>query len=81
VFKKTLLLLLATVLLAFTSLVDAQQTKKVTRIGYSSGNSVSVDSPRVEAFRQGLRALGHVEGQNITIEYRSNKAKVKCKRQ
>jgi ABC-type uncharacterized transport system substrate-binding protein len=46
---------------------NAQQPKKVPRIGFVSPTS---DDSRVEAFRQGLRELGYVEGQNITIEYR-----------
>ena len=53
---------------AFTA--DAQQPKKVPRIGYLSGVSPSAISDRTEAFRQGLRELGYVEGKNIVIEYR-----------
>jgi putative ABC transport system substrate-binding protein len=48
-------------------LAEAQQPKKVSRIGFLSPTS---DDSRVEAFRQGLRELGYEEGQNITIEYR-----------
>ena len=48
----------------------AQQAKKVPRIGFLSGVSPSVISARVEAFRQGLRELGYVEGKNIVIEWR-----------
>ena len=47
----------------------AQPAGKVYRIGYLSSGSVS-DSRWVETFREGLRELGWVEGQNITIEYR-----------
>ncbi len=53
---------------AFT--VDAQQPKKVPRIGFLSTVSPSTISDRVEAFRQGLRELGYVEGKNIMIEWR-----------
>jgi putative tryptophan/tyrosine transport system substrate-binding protein len=53
---------------AFTA--DAQQPTKVPRIGFLSGTSRSTISARVEAFRQGLRELGYVEGKNIVIEYR-----------
>jgi len=49
---------------------EAQQTGKVYRIGYLSAGS-STSNPRVlESFRQGLRELGWIEGQNIVIEYR-----------
>ena len=63
-------LTLCAILFTLCSSAEAQQPKKIPRIGYFSGNSASADSPRVEAFGQGLRALGHVEGQNIAIEYR-----------
>ena len=49
---------------------EAQQAKKVPRIGFLIAGSSSSYSGRVEAFRQGLRELGYVEGQNIIIEYR-----------
>src|SRR5262249_54531651 len=52
---------------------EAQQPKKVLRIGYLG--SVSVDLARIEAFRQGLRDLGYVEGRNILIEVRSGEGK------
>jgi putative tryptophan/tyrosine transport system substrate-binding protein len=48
----------------------AQQPAKVPRVGYMAAVSTSADAPRLEAFRQGLRELGYVEGQNILIEYR-----------
>ena len=47
----------------------AQETGKVARIGFISTTSPS-SSPTGEAFRQGLRGLGYVEGQNIAIEWR-----------
>jgi putative ABC transport system substrate-binding protein len=48
---------------------EAQQAAKVTRIGYLSANLAA--SPHIlEAFRQGLRDLGYVEGRNVVIEYR-----------
>ena len=52
------------------AVAQAQQPKKVPRIGYLSTNSPAAMSTRTEAFRQGLRDLGYVEGKNIVIEYR-----------
>ena len=50
--------------------VQAQQPKKVPRVGYLAAVSAAADAPRLEAFRQGLRDLGYIEGQNIFIDYR-----------
>jgi putative ABC transport system substrate-binding protein len=50
--------------------VEAQQKAKLARIGYLSPLSASADSIQREAFRQGLRDLGYVEGQNAVIEAR-----------
>jgi putative ABC transport system substrate-binding protein len=50
------------------ALAEAQQPKKVPRIGYLTGGGLSAD--RTEPFRQGLRELGYVEGKNIVIEWR-----------
>ena len=61
---------LALGLLASPLVADAQQAGKVARIGVLAQGS-STDAPHIgEAFRQGLRDLGYVEGQNIVIEYR-----------
>ena len=56
-------------LLATPLAAGAQQTRE-HRIGFISSASASALAARDEAFRQGLRALGYVVGQNITIEYR-----------
>jgi putative ABC transport system substrate-binding protein len=53
----------------------AQQPTKVPRIGYLSAASLSVIAARAEAFREGLRELGYVEGKNIVIEWRSGEGK------
>jgi putative ABC transport system substrate-binding protein len=60
------------VLLISFSLADAQvqQPKKTARIGYLAAVSAAADAPRLEAFRQGLRDFGYIEGQNIITEYR-----------
>ena len=52
------------------AVVTAQQSTKVPRLAFLGTTSPSDISARVEAFRQGLREIGYVEGQNITIEYR-----------
>jgi putative ABC transport system substrate-binding protein len=57
-------------LLAAPFAAEAQQAGKVYRIGFISPASSSPMAARDEAFRQGLRALGYILGQNITIEYR-----------
>jgi putative ABC transport system substrate-binding protein len=62
--------LISTMLFALCSFVHAQQPTKIPRIGFLSGASPSTNVPRHEAFRQGLRELGYVEGKNIVIEYR-----------
>ena len=67
---------LTTFFLTTVSLVEAQQPKSVHRIGYLSVLSPSSDSTRIEAFRQGLRELGYVEGQNIAIESRYAEGKL-----
>src|SRR5262245_43594084 len=58
-------------LFAAVPFAQAQQPKKVPRIGFLIAVSPSSISERIEAFRQGLRELGYVEGKNIVIEYRS----------
>lgn len=62
---------LLTTLLLTTVSARAQQPAKVPRIGYLSGASLAGLAARIEAFRQGLRELGYVEGKNIDIEWRS----------
>jgi len=53
----------------------AQQPKKVPRVGYLTGATLSANSARQEDFRQGLRELGYVEGENIVIDWRSAEEK------
>jgi ABC-type uncharacterized transport system substrate-binding protein len=54
---------------------EAQPAKKVPRIGYLTGGPRTAMVARTEAFRQGLRDLGYVEGKNIIIEWRYAEAK------
>ena len=49
----------------------AQQPARVPLLGYLTGDSDSADSPRRNAFREGLHKLGYNEGQTILIEYRT----------
>jgi putative tryptophan/tyrosine transport system substrate-binding protein len=66
--RRTLVVMLA--LLAVPLAAAAQQPAKGTRIGYLSALSVSADATHSEAFRQGLRDLGYVEGHTAVIEAR-----------
>jgi len=61
---------LCVMLFALCTAAGAQQPTQVQRIGYLSGVSLSAVAARIEAFRQGLRELGYVEGKNIVIEWR-----------
>ena len=73
--KKIIIWLLSTILLATISLVDAQQPKKVPRIGYLAPNDPASESARSEAIRLALRERGYIEGQNIATEYRYSEGK------
>ncbi len=68
--RKIIVCLLTIALLSIAPFLGAQQAKKVPRIGYLT--NADRESPNAEAFRQGLRDLGYVEGQTIAIEYRSS---------
>jgi putative tryptophan/tyrosine transport system substrate-binding protein len=74
--RKIFCLALCALLLTLTVPVEAQQPKKIPRIGYLTVASLSSNVARVEAFRQGLRELGYVEGKNIVIEWRSGEGKL-----
>src|SRR5215813_14078107 len=67
---KILVYALAALILAIVHIAQAQQPKKVPRIGLLSTGSPSSSKEEIEPFRQGLRDLGYIEGQNIAIEYR-----------
>ena len=62
-------LVAAGTLLAAPLVAEAQQAANVTRIGYLSHN-LAASSHLRDAFLQGLRELGYVEGRNVVIEYR-----------
>src|SRR5215813_4407292 len=69
-------ILVAVVMLALGVTAEAQQPKKVPRIGYLSATSGPTNAGRFEAFRQGLRELGYVEGKNIFVEWRFAEGKL-----
>jgi putative ABC transport system substrate-binding protein len=68
--NKIFLLVLCVLLFPFRFQAEAQQTKKIPRIGYLNSGFVSASPERHEAFRQGLHELGYIDGKNIVIEYR-----------
>ena len=61
---------LLVMILLWPHLAEAQQPTKVPRIGYVAPLSPTSEATRIEAFRQGLRDLGYIEGKNILVEYR-----------
>ena len=64
-------LALSAMLFALCFSVEAQQPAKIPRIGYVSATG-SADNPghQIEAFGQGLRDLGYIDGKNVLVEYR-----------
>ena len=68
--KKITRLALCALLLALPFPAQAQQPKKVPRIGYLSASDPASESARAEAIRLALRERGYIEGQNIATEYR-----------
>jgi len=62
--------ILVAVLLALGVTAEAQQPKKVPRIGYLSNSGPATESTRSEPIRLALRERGYIEGKNIAIEYR-----------
>jgi putative ABC transport system substrate-binding protein len=68
--RVVILIAIVTVLAAAPLVVDAQPVGKVPRVAYLSASSAASATWGVEAFRQGLRELGYIEGRSILIEYR-----------
>ncbi len=73
---KILVCALRALILAIFLLAEAQQPKKVPRIGLLLTSSQSFSLRRIDAFRQGLHTLGYTEGKNIVIEYRYAEGKL-----
>src|SRR5262245_32949452 len=63
-------LVVSAVLFALCVSAEAQQPKKVPRIGWVTASPLASNAHRIEAFRGGLRELGYIEGTNITVEFR-----------
>ena len=74
--KKITVLTLYAMLFALCSSAAAQQPMKISRTGYLTTPSLFAEAARMEAFRQGLRELGYVEGTNIAIEWRYAEGKI-----
>src|SRR6266702_2042293 len=72
--RREFIALLSIAAMAWPLGASAQQAAKVPRIGYLSGN-LAANPHLPEAFRQGLRDLGYVEGRNVVIEYRDAEGK------
>jgi putative ABC transport system substrate-binding protein len=68
--RKIISLTLNAFLFALCVPAQAQQPKKIPRIGFLIGTFPSTNAARIDAFREGLRELGYLEGKNIVIEYR-----------
>jgi putative ABC transport system substrate-binding protein len=68
--------LLAVLFLTTVTFAQAQQSAKVSRVGYltAGGDSKNL-GPEAQTFRQGLRDLGYIEGKNLAIEYRGAEGK------
>jgi ABC-type uncharacterized transport system substrate-binding protein len=73
--NKIVICLQLSVLLLTVSPTHAQEPKKVPRIGYLSNADPAVESTRSDPIWLALRALGHIEGQSIAIEYRYGEGK------
>jgi putative ABC transport system substrate-binding protein len=74
--KPNFVFALAFIFLTFSYASQAQQPAKIPRIGYVGGVSLSANTARQEAFRQGLRELHYVENKNIVIDWRSADGKL-----
>src|SRR5215469_6050336 len=62
---------LCALLFALCFSAQAQQSTRIPRVAYLTAAPLSAMTDRIDAFRQGLRELGYVEGKKIVIEWRS----------
>src|SRR6266446_8546638 len=72
--RRTFMAMLSGGIVAAPLAADAEQAAKITRIGFLATN-LAANPHLPEAFRQGLRDLGYVEGRNVVIEYRDAEGK------
>ena len=68
--KKIVCIALIALLFALCFSAEAQQTKKVPRIGFLGNSTPALEENLIGPFREGLRELGYVDGKNLLIEYR-----------
>src|SRR6185295_3441938 len=73
--RKVFFLTLSALLFALCFAAEAQQPKKLSRIGYLAPGDAASESARSKAIRLALRERGYIEGQNIAIEYRYGEGK------
>jgi putative ABC transport system substrate-binding protein len=73
--RRTFLAGTGAVLLAAPLAAEAQQPAKVARIGWLAATNATIDPRLPEAFLQGLRDLGYIEGRNLVIEFRGTEGK------
>jgi putative tryptophan/tyrosine transport system substrate-binding protein len=73
--RRTFALALGSLFLTTFHLAQAQQPRKMARIGYLNPGDPISRVYRTEAFREGLKELGYIEGRNIIIEYRFAEAR------
>ena len=74
--NKVTLWLVAIFLVWAVAIAEAQQPKRIPRVGYLSSGTPTSEATRSDPIRLGLRELGYTEGQNIAIEYRYTEGKV-----
>jgi putative ABC transport system substrate-binding protein len=68
--KSPRVLLMMLALLPIVVTADAQQTQKSPKVGFLVAGAAGSPSPFIEAFENGLRDLGWIKDQNVTVEYR-----------
>jgi putative ABC transport system substrate-binding protein len=73
---KIIVPVVVTLIVLFIPPIEAQQRARIPRVAYIAVGPLSALLPHTEAFRQGLRDLGYVEGKNITVELRSTDGKL-----